>query len=963
MQTAPDSDILVSLPAAALDGKAALTIQRHGRDCHVSSDPPGTQLGSGGGTVWLLYQTWRHTAPQMPFMEWLVARRRIMIHASGESRRLPGYAVVGKANLPLPLLPGRTGQYPAQVLLDRQIEMAERIMRHAPGTYCLLVACGDVLLDWDNWLPETGSHDVLITGLQTSAEETARHGALICPNDAPARLEYFRQKPPLEELAALDGSHRFALDTGIWLFSARALECILQCCGWDAANSSFQSGAYPQKYDLYSDFGQALGTRPTVKNALINPLNAAVLPLNTARFFHFGTQRSVLASTRRLLSPPDKQLSFDSAALDTQSEPLQINAKVADDCCLNSRFIWIENAVIPAGWKLEGKNAITGIPDNRWKLHVPDGVCIDMVPVSPTEWCLRPYGFDDAFRGSLDNPATRWMGRPIQEWFQTRAIPFEQTGIAPDIDIHDAPLFPVIEPAESTGELLQWMISERPDNAAGKNAGIWQKLPRLSAAELLNKGKADILLQARRNIMQDALAQINTDDWLRILATVDIQQLANDMKRPVSLPQIDGAAGLATIHFKTLQAECDPATADTHAAAATADLALLLTDDMQKNAVAPRRGTIDDQIVWGRSPARLDLAGGWTDTPPWCLANGGSVVNAAVDLNGQPPIQVFGRISNEPCITLRSIDLGLDQRIFTYEELEAAPKLGSGFGLAAAALQLAGFHPRFHQGPCAPKLVDHIRQTLGGGIELSMLAAVPKGSGLGTSSILSSTILAVLSDMFSLKWNNADIFARTMAVEQLLASGGGWQDQAGGMYAGIKLVSTPPGIRQIHELRWLPNDLLGDQHANSDTLLYYTGLTRTAHDILGQIVMGFFRNEAQRSRIMEDIATNAWFTTDALQRNDRPALCEAVRRSWMLNCALDPGTAPAAVQNIAGMLADDAAAFKLLGAGGGGFMLILAHNAECGTRIRQKLEMNPPNPRARFVDMTLSTTGLQVTRS
>ena len=50
-----------------------------------------------------------------------------------------------------------------------------------------------------------------------------------------------------------------------------------------------------------------------------------------------------------------------------------------------------------------------------------------------------------------------------------------------------------------------------------------------------------------------------------------------------------------------------------------------------------------DQIVWARSPVRLDLAGGWTDTPPYTNRYGGAVVNVAVDLNGQSPIQVFVR--------------------------------------------------------------------------------------------------------------------------------------------------------------------------------------------------------------------------------------------------------------------------------------------------------------------------------
>jgi galactokinase/mevalonate kinase-like predicted kinase len=64
---------------------------------------------------------------------------------------------------------------------------------------------------------------------------------------------------------------------------------------------------------------------------------------------------------------------------------------------------------------------------------------------------------------------------------------------------------------------------------------------------------------------------------------------------------------------------------------------------------------LSDQVVWSRSPVRLDLAVGWTDTPPFCFLNGGSVINLAVELNGQPPIQVFLRVS-EKKTDRRSID-------------------------------------------------------------------------------------------------------------------------------------------------------------------------------------------------------------------------------------------------------------------------------------------------------------------
>ncbi|KAB2654356.1 MAG: hypothetical protein DVB31_16840 [Verrucomicrobia bacterium] len=91
--------------------------------------------------------------------------------------------------------------------------------------------------------------------------------------------------------------------------------------------------------------------------------------------------------------------------------------------------------------------------------------------------------------------------------------------------------------------------------------------------------------------------------------------------------------------------------------------------------------------------------------------------------------------------------------------------------------------------------------------------------------------------------------------------------------------------------------------------------------------------------------------------------CRVVRRSWELNCALDAGTNPPEVRQILARVADWTAAAKLPGAGGGGYVFLLAKDVEAAARIRQELTDRPPNPRARFVKMKISPTGFQVTRS
>jgi galactokinase/mevalonate kinase-like predicted kinase len=399
-----------------------------------------------------------------------------------------------------------------------------------------------------------------------------------------------------------------------------------------------------------------------------------------------------------------------------------------------------------------------------------------------------------------------------------------------------------------------------------------------------------------------------------------------------------------------------------HEARAFSQLRDIIAHSAQLSAAAPRSNVLEDQIVWARSPVRLDLAGGWTDTPPYCIEQGGRVLNLAVDLNGQPPIQVFAKLSERHEIVLRSIDLGSEEHVRTYKELGDFARPESSFALAKAAFALAGFLPRFHAAGGFSSLEDHLHE-FGGGIELSLLSAVPKGSGLGTSSILAATVLAALGDLCGLAWDRNMLFARTLALEQMLTTGGGWQDQAGAIFRGIKLIETCPGLDQKPTLRWLPDHLFGRDYANRCVLLYYTGITRLAKNILAEIVRGLFLNSPAHLSVLVDIGANAEFAAAAIQKCDYEMLISAIRQSWSLNQQLDAGTNPPQIQAILDSVGDGLAAAKLLGAGGGGYLLMLAKDETAAARIRRALMDNPPNARARFVEFSLSESGLQLTRS
>jgi mevalonate kinase len=209
---------------------------------------------------------------------------------------------------------------------------------------------------------------------------------------------------------------------------------------------------------------------------------------------------------------------------------------------------------------------------------------------------------------------------------------------------------------------------------------------------------------------------------------------------------------------------------------------------------------------------------------------GGNVVNLAIELNGQPPLQAYVKPCREPHIVLRSIDLGASELVETYEQLAEYNKVGSPFSIPKAALTLAGFGRQTGQYATLAKQLEDF----GCGIELTLLSAIPAGSGLGTSSILAATVLGALNDFCNLGWNKNEIGHRTLILEQLLTTGGGWQDQFGGILGGIKLLQTKSGLDQNPLVHWLPDALYTQPEYAQCHLLYYTGITRTAKQILAE---------------------------------------------------------------------------------------------------------------------------------
>jgi galactokinase/mevalonate kinase-like predicted kinase len=935
----------------------------------ATCDPPGRQVGSGGGTAHVLVEAWRERGADSDFATWLEQGEYMVVHGGGQSRRLPAYAPAGKLFIPMPAYRWALGQRLDQTLFDMQQPLLQRVAEAAPARSRVMIVSGDVLLRADEAVPALPDADVIMMGLWATPEEAQHFGVMLCDRRDPAQLVSFLQKPSPDRIREMGREYLFLIDVGVWLLSARAVDSLMEKCGWNGSAWADETG--PGFYDLYGEWGLHLGREPQQVDDTISGLTAAVAILPEGMFHHFGTSRDVIESSYRLQNVVKDQTRYGGVGADPHPKQFVINGSYAGSLGRDENHtLWIENSHIPASWRLTSEHVLTGVPANAWELELAPGRCLDFVPLSDGRYGVRAYGIDDAFRGAVTDQTTRWLDRPVGEWFARRGIELATAGIEPALDIQALPLFPVVRQDELNGERLAWLLDAdpTPDPAL---AAWWCGCQRLSATALSQQADLVRLYASRAALRREALPRMAANYRRSIIYKLDLLATARLLAEgddPLgALPTLpEETPALTRMHDAMFRSsicrhqQATPGVA-TYEAEAFAALRETIVNEVQARPVCPGCELLEDQIAWGRSPIRIDLAGGWSDTPPYCIEHGGAVLNMALNLNGQPPIQAFVRRCGEPHFIVRSIDLGTDECLRSYDEIGAYDNLGSNFSIARAALALLGFHPRFNGGRFTS--LEQQLTELGGGLEISLLAAVPKGSGLGTSSILAATLLGTLANVTGLEWDRYELIRRTSVLEQLLTSGGGWQDQVGGLLPGVKLSETSPGIDQTPVVRWLPAALIEEGIQSGRFLLYYTGITRVAHDVLGEIVRGLFLNSSECLEVIGQIRQTARLAHEAIIRHSEAGLVDAVRRSWRLNQTLDAGTNVPGVARVIELCGDDLAACKLLGAGGGGYLFMMATDADAAHRLRARLADDPPNEKARFVEMALSETGFQVTRS
>ena len=165
-------------------------------------------------------------------------------------------------------------------------------------------------------------------------------------------------------------------------------------------------------------------------------------------------------------------------------------------------------------------------------------------------------------------------------------------------------------------------------------------------------------------------------------------------------------------------------------------------------------------------------------------------------------------------------------------------------------------------------------------LEVQSWSEVPQGSGLGTSSILAGCVLKSISAACGVDFDNASLVHAVLKVEQMLTTGGGWQDQAGGLYGGVKLARSDASLplRVVVETLKVTPEALAAFEAH--TILVFTGRARLARNLLQNVVRRWYARLPDIVSTVSSLRANAEEAASAFKSGDIKKVGACLREYW-----------------------------------------------------------------------------------
>jgi D-glycero-alpha-D-manno-heptose-7-phosphate kinase len=218
--------------------------------------------------------------------------------------------------------------------------------------------------------------------------------------------------------------------------------------------------------------------------------------------------------------------------------------------------------------------------------------------------------------------------------------------------------------------------------------------------------------------------------------------------------------------------------------------------------------------------------------------------------------------------------------------------------------------------PAVRAVLDYLK--IDQGVEIQHQGDLPARSGLGSSSAFTVGLLNVMYALRGMMSSKRELASEAIHIErEILKENVGIQDQIETAYGGLnKITIQPNGHFEVHPLVLPANQL---NNLQEHLLLFFTGVSRTASDIAGEKIKSIPAKKLELQSIHQMVDESVNILTHG---NDITDFGRLLHESWMLKRQISTGISTSFIDTIytkarkAGAIGG-----KILGAGGGGFML------------------------------------------
>ena len=915
----------------------------------VIPDEGGVRVGSGGATLSVL----RYLREQIPSF---AGRRILVIHSGGDSRRVPQYSAMGKLFSPVPhrLPDGRSS-----TLFDEFIIA----MSAVPGRIRegMLLLSGDVLLLFNPLLIDYSGHGAAAISFKENVRTGMEHGVFLRGADGCVQAFLHKQTAErLRETGAVNEAGAVDIDTGALIFGVDVLDALWSLI---SENGRFSKERYDSlvneevRLSLYGDFQYPLAENSTLEEfyrekpegemtpalqrarrqlwEALRPFRMKLLRLAPAKFIHFGTTAEIL---RLMTGEVDRyaelgwsrQVNCAMAEGSGYGSVLSSSARLLGDCYLEVSYVH-DGARVGRGAVISGLDLGNG-------MEVPERVVLHGLRLMNGRFVCRIYGTDDnpkqpvLFGRELDMLLRACGAEPSLLWEAGEGR-----------SLWTARLYPACDTMEEAVRcaLRLYALVQGGDI---RELASWQD--RRSLCSGFHDADPEALLGWERR-MTELVAMNRLAERIARGRPAEEGTLCAPLTRVQRIRNAEPGTAMR-LHYYAGRALGD----EGETAAAFA----LLGQVILRETLSGLRENTEARIRCSEHsvelPLRVNWGGGWSDTPPYCNENGGTVLNAAVLLGGRHSVQMCpaGQDRSGPAYYRRPVRVRLarlpekkivfDSRDMDvhgeFDEIAPLQSVGDPFDsfvLQKAALLACGVIP------AKGGELGAILERLGGGILMDTeVFGVPKGSGLGTSSILAAACVRALYEFLGIPCHEDLLYSTVLCMEQMMSTGGGWQDQAGGATDGIKYISSRPGIRQQLTVQHVELDPRTKAELNARFALIYTGQRRLARNLLRDVVGRYIGGEQQTVRALNEIQRVAALMRFELERGHVDDFATLLSDHWELSRQIDSGSTNTLIDQIFDAVDDLVAGRMVCGAGGGGFLQVVMKRGVSRDMLQSRLK-------------------------